>query len=1354
MNDAEPSTARGVRRGRDAATGGDEGRLQRQRPPPTLGRIFEAITSLGDDAHWFDVVRACARINFSPSCHNDAAKLFRQLSLVVHPDRNRTNLAQATLAQRIVNSAYEGRPQEQPADDEAAATPEGVVMPPWTMSFNAAYTLHSSLRRAEQVARNHIQWLAARHYLPEDFRDVAEDTFIAVYDLVKFEWRTTQVPVDATGRVYFSRVQCLFAPLCVHGEGLDCLGRTSLTLRNLQNFVLTKVAQCFRGTTVDGSTPVTSVAFIVMNALPSIAFVPEDQLHAVADVHLAFDASSDTSSLGLLSHEDARDAVQLSVLGICDACDGLQLPGHGRAVVDLHSSKVASLLTDALRARVATVSRHPSHKPVLDPNRVPVFGALRDNTPGGEHIFVRITSVTKFSDILQFEQNVDAPRAHRREGFKESLLQEFVDFSQLRKNLHGHQVFTIERIIERFASGAPGAILHLDMGFGKTHAMYALTYAFLKVGAIDGATWLLESHAATKVKGGPDASIVAFAEFVGEMGEEAPVNFTKRVRVLKSGSHPSTITSIQNTLRLAQNDEDHLLVIDEASRYLGSFDSPGKVLQEIKNMQSGKVFRVAMTGTPFTSGIMKMCNLFSMIGATFTSSPVACASAVLEDFTIQQCTDTPQGEEGDVAAPPGHVSAMDDLRALLDRMCVGHATIERDDPVLADQVRRMVGHIHIERYVVVFKQNHVDDSVAGAANAVATLDTFSGLVATILNIAGVDKGAFLATLELMPACAFGVYGNEDTKAAYVRLLSHDPDRARELSALTRALLESTRETRRNGEPVLVVCPSDQASVMHFAFHEVRSTVENAEAIAFVDQSTPVAIRLALFSRLNVPLNERNKREDAISMLFVTTETCGFGIDLPHVRHVVSIGSAWVDSTQMQSQSRVGRVCSPSILGVELAAVRFVTLLPICTSSGSNLRRFWRASARGQFSANFFPPVLHADRTPLILKSTFNSVPASTEQRREYHERFGLALSETLFRPDEDIVQHPYNWVIDSMNSLAHSYDAPEFACFMLHGAGGDAADAEGVARRTRRAQERTGGGHSGTGTGSTHDRPTSIEAHRADPAIIFCSRKYAQPPNLGEVAQAAERQAERLAQQFAAEYQLKEVGRAATSLAEAHNGHNNLMLFDTESKLRTQMVFASAWSKAGREYNGGIPFAPCEPVEHGPSVKELIEYGVANEHHAISHVAAKYGFDLINETHVKAFTRIHADEPAVLAGSADAITKSGIVLEIKCIKYRDTFLNHVANKGSAAIDRHYGQVQALLELFNLPVGLLCYWHADINPDDGIPSNAMSYEIPVYRKCNWWVEESKQMKKAIDRRQKALTNVWWDDDIMRTTRPMP
>ena len=116
--------------------------------------------------------------------------------------------------------------------------------------------------------------------------------------------------------------------------------------------------------------------------------------------------------------------------------------------------------------------------------------------------------------------------------------------------------------------------------------------------------------------------------------------------------------------------------------------------------------------------------------------------------------------------------------------------------------------------------------------------------------------------------------------------------------------------------------------------------------------------------------------------------------------------------------------------------------------------------------------------------------------------------------------------------------------------------------------------------------------------------------------------------------------------------------------------------------------------------------------------------------------------PRVLAGSADAITQCGVLLEIKCIKSKDAFFNKIANVGRKALDDYVDQVRALLEVYNLPLGLLCYWHKD---DDG---PALSFEFPVYRDESWWRAASAKMVWSINKQRERLQFARaWQEEIM-------
>ena len=115
--------------------------------------------------------------------------------------------------------------------------------------------------------------------------------------------------------------------------------------------------------------------------------------------------------------------------------------------------------------------------------------------------------------------------------------------------------------------------------------------------------------------------------------------------------------------------------------------------------------------------------------------------------------------------------------------------------------------------------------------------------------------------------------------------------------------------------------------------------------------------------------------------------------------------------------------------------------------------------------------------------------------------------------------------------------------------------------------------------------------------------------------------------------------------------------------------------------------------------------------------------------------------PRVLAGSADAITTCGVLLEIKCIQTRDGFFNKIANLGRQALDDYVDQVRALLEVYNLPLGLLCYWH-------GSEDEVLSFEFPVYRNASWWRDARRKMEFRAREQREALGRAnAWQEEIM-------
>ena len=258
--------------------------------------------------------------------------------------------------------------------------------------------------------------------------------------------------------------------------------------------------------------------------------------------------------------------------------------------------------------------------------------------------------------------------------------------------------------------------------------------------------------------------------------------------------------------------------------------------------------------------------------------------------------------------------------------------------------------------------------------------------------------------------------------------------------------------------------------------------------------------------------------------------------------------------------------------------------------------------------------------------------------------------------------------------------------------------------------------------------------------FAFCRRESARVPALpAETRPTARNTASQLAESLDVAYNAE--NRQEYTARNAHD-HDYWIVFDTSSPLRRQMIFASAFSSVSLRYAKSY-FAPAVPPERTESELERIQYGIDHEADAVEHVRKKYDFVLVPPDHVKTFTRLHPSVPRVLAGSADAITTCGVLLEIKCIQTKDGFFNKIGNLGRKALDDYVDQVRALLEVYNLPLGLLCYWHGGSEGDA-----ALSFEFPVYRYESWWQFASVTMEReASDQAEALARHNAWVEEIM-------
>jgi hypothetical protein len=168
-----------------------------------------------------------------------------------------------------------------------------------------------------------------------------------------------------------------------------------------------------------------------------------------------------------------------------------------------------------------------------------------------------------------------------------------------------------------------------------------------------------------------------------------------------------------------------------------------------------------------------------------------------------------------------------------------------------------------------------------------------------------------------------------------------------------------------------------------------------------------------------------------------------------------------------------------------------------------------------------------------------------------------------------------------------------------------------------------------------------------------------------------------------------------------------LMRKDPNSPLRQRCLFASRLSKVALRNNkparnaqrrldlqqaSSAYFEFAVRVPRSAEQETRVRYGIENEGAAIEHVLRKYGLERIED--IGEYTRAHPDFRGLLA-TPDAITTSGVILEIKCVASYDDYVESIAY-ASDTQNTKYGdykdQVLAQLEVFDLEQALLCICH--------------------------------------------------------------
>ena len=1102
--------------------------------------------------------------------------------------------------------------------------------------------------------------------------DIEVDLFVATFNTVEKKWSYEREV--RRGCVVFRRIQLLFSPLSVEGFGMNEDGDMSKTMQNLTTRVLEPIAAGFARLRGDSGV---EISFIIGNALPTLRYMSPKSAATVGQTHLDFDPKK-KSHLGCMSFSRVKQAVRAHVGAMNVECMNVEYS------LDVHSAKTHALLDDELKQAIlacdGTFGKHPTT--FTDQASVVLLQKLEK-----EGVDVSLSrGGIGFQDLVCFDVTPDV--LEKRVPKKDELKKKLAAIPTAA--LYGFQRVAVELVCQAFISGQPGALVSLDVGFGKTIIMLATTYVLLASNSVQRVVWVLQKFQMldsdeTDETGVVIAQLLSFLRKFLSMEEAAA--FAARIDVVLAGQQTAHETALTESLDAALRVGDAAVFVDEASLYLGGLTKPTKMHVLLDSYDRGSIFTVALTATPMHSYAERIYSLVTFIGGRVERGNhdqlrECCSTAVTQFY---------RGDE----------SAISSVRKTLESVHVSLERVYEIDGSTKAEVSRLVKGLGIERGIVFVRND--DERLETSVD-----DVFRGLATSGARLYAAD------VLALSPNAFRAIYVADD--AADESDEEWDGGVSRLAEALASHLSDALGE--KSKEKALVFFSSDVLAAMCYTYHEFAS-LGYADIVGMCDGATDDAERARLFDAVNDNANP-------LRVLFMTDRVGGFGLDARNVRSAIYVGSPWSDANVVQALGRVLRVCAADRPHEKTRIIHFI---PVSRFNGTLLKRFARSNARGTFFGAIFPSVVHGDRRPLKIKKSGVLLRSSvfTEQGREkFADEFGVSFLKCM--DGEDIKSFDYKEGIKALNkalkSTSKHLQTPSFDFMIEDGSTRERASADSTLKKAKKKKQ--GAKSQACANAANGIHVMDDKQRRKATAERFCSQKRAKlPQKLSQRVESTQEKAIALATSLtSAAATLKQYGAEAFTVSALSN-NDSWLVYDPESdvqkELRAKMIFASAWARKSREWNRSAFPAPRE-------VSDEMQYGLDKEAGAIEHIASKYSFDLLPD--VKSFTKVHRDCPDMLAASADAITVDGVILEIKCIADRDNFLDRVAFRGQQELRGYLDQVQAQLEVYDLELGLLCLCHES----DG---SWLSVEYPILRDAKWFENNKVEMKREIEVQKQRL-----------------
>ena len=839
---------------------------------------------------------------------------------------------------------------------------------------------------------------------------------------------------------------------------------------------------------------------------------------------------------------------------------------------------------------------------------------------------------------------VDKSLGLRRKALEEPLKQAIESVGP--SKIHAHQRAAAILMVQRFCSGSPGCLFVLDCGLGKTHCMLSVAGALIQVGV--------------RVVVASENLLVAecrriFADLWPELKPDA-------LEVIVSGHQPVHKAHAKDAFA-QRAQEDAVFIVDEASRYSDEEGAMHTAISE--SVANGyRPFNILVTATPFTSTFSKLGSLVTLTGIVTNNGGERDEFKKKFEIAARAFVTSVQSAAVDEIGST-------ELMEFLDEITIGRRALEKLYPAMIQTlVQDINNRVQMQVRVLTIPTRYSEQHWNAVLAAIATKCPMQLLdIVTKCELSETLAFAFSQELGLEPA-QIGADENID--------------------ATVQAIIDLVLSMAHEG--VVVYVPSDLAAGAWYIWPRLTAILGPA-AVAVIDQDTWRDERQRIIATFDMPNDKRQYK-----VLLATTQTSGFGINLPTVDNAILLTSSWTASTNAQATHRNVRAFANAN---EVPRLKRLVVVMMVTNSGSlAISRLSRAAFRGKCGASLFPPLFPIDESYNL------PILATTETPLTVEKRNAIAGKNSDLATD-GIVLRDYSDFLSSMAKLASPTTSIEFLF------GGDNKQREKKPRKkvVDRAATSVQRGARATSKGSLNYKNITAKNESVRAVLAGIATCHAVPTLAPEVVARSIEQALCIQEGIA---------RAQSSLARGETWRPSTSdryewLFRKTTRFdapeRSMMLTASS-----------LASFPTGPIQQTPQMRA----GVKLEAAALKHIAKKYDFKMVAS--IDEWSRALPSEPTYLAATLDGLTTTGIIVEVKFVH---NFMDILTPAGATKkFDRYVDQVQAQLCVFELPLAMLVFYSKDASSGD-----MFSCEYWIHRD-DCWLDRNKGRFDSALARQRA------------------